>query len=111
MLEGWVAQGVGKLRSPVRRIEDNGIRCVTEPCFSLHASVLNAVGHEDVSGIDLDGTGAPRAVVEQALSSLSTTSILVAGPTVTADGGGRTIIANRLWLRTTTPARTLRLSF
>jgi hypothetical protein len=103
VLEGWVGYGKGTARQPIRRLEDNGVRCVTTPCFSLHASVLNGTAHEDVSGIDLDNTGAPRSVVERALNSLTTTSVLAAGPTLPADDGGRAVVAQRFWLLATRP--------
>jgi hypothetical protein len=102
-VEAWIGYGKAAPKQPIRRIEDNGVRCVTTPCFSLHASVLNGTAHEDISGIDLDGAGAPRSVVEQALGSLSTTSILAAGATVPDGEGGRTLVAQRFWLLATRP--------
>lgn len=102
-VEGWIGYGKTSAKQPIRRVEDNGVRCVTTPCFSLHASVLNATAHEDVSGIDLDGAGAPRSLVEQALGSLSTTSILAAGPTQPDGEGGRALVAQRFWLLATRP--------
>jgi hypothetical protein len=38
------------------RVRDNGIRCITTPCFSLTAEVLNSnQAPQDFAGLDLEG--------------------------------------------------------
>src|SRR3990172_5347504 len=38
-------------------LRDNGVRCITAPCFSIHAARLNEQTHSDVSGVRLGTTG------------------------------------------------------
>ena len=83
-----------------RRLRDNRIRCITEPCFSVTATTLNTGRRATVSGVDLRATGASAADVRRAQSRIATHSLLAAGRIVRSKAGGRTFVASQLYLPT-----------
>jgi hypothetical protein len=84
-----------------RRLRDNGVRCITTPCFSVTTTTLNTSRGATVSGVDLHSTAASAADVRRAQSLIATRSLLAAGRIVRAARGGRTFVASQLYL----PAR------
>ncbi len=61
------------------RLADNGIRCITAPCFSTDAHVLNWRFNFTLSGFDLGGIGATDEQLEQATRAFSAGDLLVSG--------------------------------
>lgn len=97
--EIWLRYGQAKRGGTVFRIEDNGIRCVRAPCFSLHASVLNTTHHRNVSSLGLAASGAAPAAVQRARAALDRTGVMVEGRIVPTGDGGRTLRASAFWLQ------------
>jgi hypothetical protein len=98
--EVWTASsGMGRALGVFHRLRDNGIRCVTTPCFSIRASVLNTPRFENVSRVVLSPTGAPLAERRRALEQLSGPGLIGAGRVVRARSGGRNFVATQFYLR------------
>jgi len=97
--EIWLRYGRAQTSGSVFRVEDNGVRCVRAPCFSLHASVLNTTQHRDVSSLGLAAAGANAAAVRRARAALEGTGVMVEGRAVASADGGRTLRASAFWLR------------
>jgi Domain of unknown function (DUF6748) len=97
--EIWLRYGRAQTSGTVFRIEDNGVRCVRAPCFSLHASVLNTTQHRDVSSLGLAAAGASAAAVRRARAALEATGVIVEGRVVATGDGGRPLRASAFWLR------------
>lgn len=108
--EGWSASsGAKPIAGTFRRLQDNGIRCITYPCFTTHAARLNQVYHSNVSGVDLSTTGATEREINAALNAIGTprgAGILAVGtirsvPNAGPAGRGLTFGATQFY----TPAR------
>jgi hypothetical protein len=98
--EIWTASSsLGRAAGVFRRLRDNGIRCVTTPCFSIRAAVLNVSRFENVSGVDLSRTGAPRAERRRALDDISGPGMLASGRVVQRSNGGRAVVATQFYVR------------
>jgi hypothetical protein len=87
-----------------RLLRDSGIRCVTTPCFSIRAAVLNTTRTQKVSEIDLSRSGARRAERRRAIASLSHEGLVAAGtivrkPRAGPSGAGRTFVASQFYVR------------
>ena len=84
----------------VHGLRDSGIRCVTTPCFSIRASLLNTSRFVNASDIDLSRTGAPRSERLKALAAvMSGPGVLASGRIRRARGGGRTFVATQFYVR------------
>jgi hypothetical protein len=86
------------------RLQDNGIVCITDPCFSLHLAALNRLYATDVSGLDLTPSGAPAEEIEKAHEALAALGegILAAGyirPAPGSVGMGRTFFASQFYMK------------
>jgi hypothetical protein len=107
--EVWTASS--STRAPVgvfRRLRDNGVRCITTPCFSIHAASLNSGAHDNVSRIDLAGTGAPPAERRRALAWIATTGLMGAGrvvrePNAGPGGAGRSFTTTQFYSKVAPP--------
>jgi hypothetical protein len=98
--EVWLRSGQARTAGEVYRIEDNGIRCVRAPCFSLHASVLNTTQHRNVSSLDLTSSGAGATAIRRARAALASGGVMVEGRVVPGlPAGDRTLRATAFWLR------------
>ena len=97
--EIWLRYGRAQTSGTVFRIEDNGVRCVRAPCFSLRASVLNTTQQRDVSSLGLAAAGASAAAVRRARAALEAAGVIVEGRVVATGDGGRTLDASAFWLR------------
>jgi hypothetical protein len=98
--EVWTASSsLGRARGVFRRLRDSGIRCVTTPCFSIRAAVLNSRRFENVSGVDLSRTGAPRAERQRALAEIDGRGLIAAGRIVGRTTGGRAFVATQFYVR------------
>jgi hypothetical protein len=96
----WRPAGKHQPTGVFRQLRDNGIRCITTPCFSVTATTLNTGRRVTVSGVDLRPSGASAADVRRGQTLIATRSLLAAGRIVSASRGGRTFVASRLYLPT-----------
>jgi hypothetical protein len=99
----WLATGPGTVAGTIRRVVDTGVRCITSPCFSLRATLVNGATTTRLSELDLERAGASAAAVRRANTLLMRGGILVAGPIRQVPdagpaGTGRTLSADQLWL-------------
>lgn len=62
-------------------IKDNGIRCITTPCFSTDNLVLNKPKTSPVSSIDLSQTGATQKQLDAATSEIFSKGLIAVGIT------------------------------
>ena len=98
--EVWTASSsLGRARGIFRRLRDSGIRCVTTPCFSIRAAVLNTARFENVSSVDLSPTGAPRGERRRALDDVAGPGLLAAGRVVRRPNGGSAFVATQFYVR------------
>ena len=87
-----------------RLLGDNGVRCVTTPCFSIHAAVVNFGSHVNVSRVDLSGTGVPLPEKRCFSVHIGTDRLIAAGrirpdPSAGPAGTGRVFIATQFYIR------------
>jgi hypothetical protein len=100
----WRPAGQQEPRGTIFRVVDNGVRCVTSPCFSLTAFVLETERRRTLSEIGLAGVGASAADLRRAQRGLAVGGVLVTGavrtvPDAGPAGAGRTLRATQIWLR------------
>ena len=103
---GWRPVTSTLTTAPVWTARDNGVRCITTPCFSVEAARVNVISSAtDVSDVSLAGiAGLSRdddARVRAALANADET-VLLAG-TVGAAGRGRALRATQAWLQVSAP--------
>ncbi len=103
--EGWLAATNTAPEGPFFRVRDNGLRCITTPCFSIHEHRLNTLQHRDISSVDLSRKGASAAKVEAGLAAINAASLLVAGINLLGETGpagkGVELVASQFYLRVT----------
>ena len=106
--EGWRASsGIKPIAGTFRRLQDNGIRCITFPCNTTHAARLNQAYHSNISGVDLSSTGASRREIDAAMALVSApggAGILAVGtlrtvPNAGPAGAGLTFGATQFYTR------------
>lgn len=66
-------------------LKDNGIRCITTPCFSTNQLVLNKPKISPVSSIDLSQTGATQKQIDTATSEIFGQGLIAVGITEVVD--------------------------
>lgn len=99
--EVWTASSsLARARGAFFRVRDNGLRCVTTPCFSIRATKLSVGAHVNVSDIDLSRSGAPVAERLRAYDALASSGLVIAGRIVREDDG-RTAVASQFYVRAT----------
>ena len=84
-------------------LRDNGVRCVTTPCFSTDAFLLNTSRVTTISTLDLTRVRATPAERERARDRIDTGGLIVAGRiAVDEDAGpagqGRVLVATQLYV-------------
>ena len=103
--EVWAASSsLSKPAGVFRSIEDNGVRCVTTPCFSMRTTALNTGRELTISDVDLSRTGASRAERQRALTLIAKGRLIVSGQIVVdrnagPAGPGRTLVASQFYVR------------
>lgn len=103
--EVWTASSSQtRARGLFHRLRDNGVRCITTPCFSIHAAVLNVGRHLNVSNVNLASTGAPAWERRAALAQIARPGLIAAGrvvrtPNAGPAGDGRTFVATQFYAR------------
>jgi Domain of unknown function (DUF6748) len=101
--EVWLSATTRPGAGTVYRIVDNGVRCITTPCFSLRAFALNTARRVALSDLDLALMGAPRKLVGRAQAALTADGLVVAGqiravPDAGPAGTGRALGGTQFWL-------------
>jgi hypothetical protein len=101
----WRPAGKLEPHGTTFRVADNGVRCITSPCFSLTAVALEDGGRRTVSELDLGRAGASTADVARAQKAVDGGGLLVTGGVRTVlnagpAGTGRRLRATQLWLPT-----------
>jgi hypothetical protein len=105
--EVWEASSSRRAPTGVfRRLRDNGIRCVTSPCFSIRAAALNTGRHVEISSVDLGTTGAPAGERRRALALIGKGHLIAAGRVVIdrnagPAGDGRRLTASQFYVKVT----------
>jgi hypothetical protein len=83
-------------------LENNGIVCITSPCFSYDQYLLNRAKIRAISGLDLAASGASQEVLDKALAITANGGVLIAmGVNKQVDefaGKGITFVAEQIYL-------------
>lgn len=97
--EVWTASSsAARPQGIFRQLHDNRVRCVTTPCFSIRAAVLNTRLHADISDVDLDSSGAPMREQRRAHKRIATDGLIATGRVV-REGAGRAFVATQFYVR------------
>jgi len=99
----WEHAGISSWRGSVYRVRDNGVRCVTSPCFSFNAAKLETTRRTTLSDVDLSRVSAHPESLVKARLALARGGLIVAGtvrvvPDVGPAGDGRVLVATQFWL-------------
>jgi hypothetical protein len=86
-----------KASGAFRLLQDNGVRCVTHPCFSTRSTTLNTGKTVDVSEVDWSGTGASAAERRRADTLIATRQLVVSGVVERSPDGGRVVAASQIY--------------
>lgn len=103
--EAWPASSApGTPRGRFRLLRDNRVRCVTTPCFSTDAFLLNWFRRTPISRLDLSSVRIPRAERDRARKAVARGELIVAGqivadPDAGPAGTGRVLVASQLYVR------------
>jgi hypothetical protein len=101
--EVWPASSSPRTpEGPFRLLRDNRVRCVTTPCFSIHATLLNVGSHANVSRIDLSRTRAPLPEKRCVVPRIGTVGLIATGriapdPNAGPAGTGRVFVATQFY--------------
>ncbi|MDZ8139686.1 MAG: hypothetical protein RM049_31090 [Nostoc sp. DedQUE04] len=85
-------------------LKDNGIRCITTPCFSTDNLVLNKPKTSPVSSIDLSQTGAAQKQLDAATNEIFDQGLIAVGKTEVVENADPTkrdtkFVATQFYLR------------
>jgi hypothetical protein len=96
----WLAVNRAEPKGHFFLVKDNGIRCVTTPCFSIQAFLLNRYRSVDISDLDLSGVKAEYDQIEKAWKAQAEGRLLVAGnlSRTLAEKQGRILTASQFYL-------------
>ena len=79
--EAFIATTNAPAKGTFVALKDNGIRCITTPCFSTNQLVLNKPRISQVSSIDLSQTGAMQEQLDAATSEIFGKGLIAVGIT------------------------------
>jgi hypothetical protein len=88
------------------RITDTGILCVTAPCPSMHASLLNTSDGQDIAALDFSKSGARPDQVDAATAAEHGRGLLIAGYAYVVTGPAGALpgyVVTQLYLGVTLP--------
>jgi hypothetical protein len=83
--ESWQAAGNQPPTGSFYRARDRGIRCVTHPCLTHHAAMLNSTTHRNIAGVELSGS-ADDLISEAQSAMTGVDGLIVSGATKTVTG-------------------------
>jgi hypothetical protein len=75
----WTPASTSAARGAFFLVGDNGIRCITEPCFTTDADLLNLGLRLTLSDLDLTRVAADEAELEAAAAALAARNLVVSG--------------------------------
>jgi hypothetical protein len=75
----WVPVSANDPTGAFFRVADNGIRCITEPCFSADAELLNTNVRASISSVDLARAGASDQELEAANAAIASGELIASG--------------------------------
>jgi len=101
--ESWQSATDGPAAGKFFRVKDRGVRCITHPCLSHQATILNGTRIENIAGVDLSSAGVSGEQISEAAAAMThTEGVIVAGnyATVTGPAGrAKTLKATKFYLR------------
>ena len=102
--EAFIAATDAPAKGAFVGLKDNGIVCITTPCFSTDRFVLNKPSSSQVSSIDLSQTGATPKQIEAAQKEILGKGLIAVGRTKVVDDLDPTkrdvkFVANQFYIR------------
>ncbi len=101
--EGWHAATATAPVGYLYNVKDNGIRCITFPCFSLHEAKLNSTVSGNLSDADFSENDASADQIDAAQNALASGIILsgvnVAVPHAGPAGTGKELVVSQIYFR------------
>jgi hypothetical protein len=90
-------------------LRDNGLRCITYPCYSIDARTLNGRQAQAISDVDLSGVKADPVDEQAAFEALAEDELLAVGENVVVPNAGPAedglaMVASQVFLRITAKA-------
>jgi hypothetical protein len=101
--EIWVGSATEPGAGVFAMVKDNGIRCVRAPCPSLTERKLNSNLSANLTGIDLEASGATQDLIDRAYEQLYGEGLIVVGYRDYDREGGKTRTANTFYTRAPVP--------
>jgi hypothetical protein len=101
----WGSLGSDTRRGDVYRLRDSGIRCITTPCFSIQAELLNQGTEVTLSDLDFERLELSDKQHEAAFAALGEGALLARGTLSRPQrltGRGRQLTASALYLPSAT---------
>ena len=100
--DAWLAATSAPPTGNFSLLSDNGIVCITWPCFTVNQQFLNQSRRGTISDIDLSGVGADPADEQAAFTALRGDGFIVAGWNVSGPVGpagvGETVVATQFYM-------------
>lgn len=101
--ESWQAASNNTPTGFFYRVKDRGIRCITHPCLTHHAAMLNSTSQREIAGVDFGNVGSNEQVTANAGTAMAQPDgVVVAGrPVVVRGPAGRaySLRASQFYLR------------
>ncbi len=101
--EIWVGSSTEPGDGVFAMVKDNGIRCVRAPCPSLTERKLNSNLSAQLTGVELDDSGATQDQIDRAYEQLYSEGLIVVGYRDYDRFGGKTRTANTFYTRAPVP--------
>ncbi|MCC7534852.1 MAG: hypothetical protein IT379_01490 [Deltaproteobacteria bacterium] len=79
LTEAWRGVSDAEPYGVFYHLTDNGVRCVTHPCFSIHEARLHSTFDREISSVDASATGATDEEIARALEGLGRGGVMAAG--------------------------------
>ncbi|MBW4429748.1 MAG: hypothetical protein KME50_36685 [Nostoc desertorum CM1-VF14] len=102
--EAFIAATNAPAKGTFVALKDNGVRCITTPCFSTNQLVLNKPRISQVSSIDLSQTGATQKQLDAATNEIFRQGLIAVGKTEVVSNSDPTkrdtkFVATQFYLR------------
>ena len=102
--DAWRPATLGAPEGTWYGLKDNGIICISEPCYNIEERVLNRRATQTVSGVDLSQVEADPEDLEAAYAALMNDELIAVGNNrVVRDegpaGDGLTMVASQFYLK------------
>lgn len=101
--EIWVASSPEWVDGVFTLVHDNGIRCIKAPCPSLTERKLNSNLSAQISGIDLEDSGAERDAIDRAHEQVYGDGLIIVGYRYSDRDGGKGRNANKFFTKAPVP--------